>query len=113
MRDLKTMTRYYLHVGASTLPRARGEPLTLAQAMHRAHGHRYAVLYRVYELNRARAVVSTTSEAGDRARQTGGVGGAGRMRGGADDALAAATSNAMSGTLSVPTRAKPTMSPTL
>lgn len=38
---------YYLHIGASILPRRHGEPLTLAEALHRAYGHRYAVVYRL------------------------------------------------------------------
>lgn len=41
------MTRYHLHIGASTLPRTSGQSLTLAEAMRRAYGHRYAVVYRV------------------------------------------------------------------
>lgn len=41
------MTAYYLHVGPSLLPRRHGKPLSLAEAIHRASGHRYAVVYRL------------------------------------------------------------------
>jgi len=39
---------YYLHVGASLLPRQpRGEPMTLAEALYRAYGLQHAVVYRL------------------------------------------------------------------
>jgi hypothetical protein len=44
---LLTPPSYFLHIGASTLPRTGGPSLTLAEAMRRAYGHRYAVVYRV------------------------------------------------------------------
>ena len=38
---------YFLHVGASLLPRQPyGEPMTVTEALHRAYGRRYAVVYR-------------------------------------------------------------------
>jgi hypothetical protein len=37
---------YYLHIGATTLPRQAGQPLALAQAMRRATGELYATVYR-------------------------------------------------------------------
>jgi hypothetical protein len=44
----KRATDYHLHIGASIPPRTGGEQLTLAEAMRRAHGHRYAVVYRLH-----------------------------------------------------------------
>lgn len=41
------MTAYYIHVGPSLSPRRHGQPLTLAEAIHRAYRHRYAVVYRL------------------------------------------------------------------
>jgi hypothetical protein len=40
------MNHYHLHTGPTTLPRARGQPLSLAQAMRQATGHDHATVYR-------------------------------------------------------------------
>jgi hypothetical protein len=45
------MTAYFLHIGPSTLPRRHGQPLTLAEALHRAYGLPYAVIYRLRDDN--------------------------------------------------------------
>lgn len=50
---------YYLHVGPSLLPRQpQGEPMTLAEALFRAYGLRYAVVYRIGEDGRPVPVVA-------------------------------------------------------
>lgn len=50
---------YHLHVGASLLPRRpQSRRMTLAEALHRAYGQRYAVVYRLGENGRPEPVLA-------------------------------------------------------
>jgi hypothetical protein len=50
---------YYLHVGPSLLPRQpRRAPMTLTEALHRAYGLRFAVVFRLREDGRPVPVVA-------------------------------------------------------
>lgn len=50
---------YHLHVGPSVLPRhPQGTCMTLAEALHRAYGQRYAVVYRLGDDGRPEPVIA-------------------------------------------------------